>query len=101
MKGVTFQRIVILDEVYQTNYSTTDTGSISSVSDHPLKYYKSSFANSDGILSTFLKKYQPAGVLNIIGGFNAAVMIYAEMNGIPAAVINSIVDSHYVSAETL
>lgn len=48
-----------------------------------------------------MKKHQPAGVLNLIGGFNASVLIFAELNGIPAAVITSIVDSHYVSAETL
>jgi hypothetical protein len=52
-------------------------------------------------LSNFVKKYQPAGVLNIVGGFEAAVMVYAEMNGIPAALLVSIVDSHYVTTEIL
>jgi hypothetical protein len=36
-----------------------------------------------------------------MGGFLAAALIYAEMNGIPGAIITSIVDSHYVTVETL
>jgi hypothetical protein len=39
--------------------------------------------------------------LNIIGGFAAALLVYAEMNGLSAACIHSIVDSHYISSETL
>jgi len=53
------------------------------------------------MLSKFTEKYQPAGVLNLIGGFDAAVLMYAEMNGISAAEFVSIVDSHYVTSETL
>lgn len=46
--GVEVQRIVILDSLYKTNYSTTDTGYISSIGDHiPIKFYKSSFADRD------------------------------------------------------
>ncbi len=96
-----YDRIVVLDDVYKTNYSTTDTGYISSLDHQPLRYYKTSFADKDVKLGTFLQKYKPAGVLNLIGGFNAAVLIHAELNGIPAAVVTAIVDSHYVSTETL
>jgi hypothetical protein len=64
-------------------------------------YYKTSFADRDQLLGNFVKKYQPAGVLNIVGGFEASVMVYAEMNGIPAALLVSIVDSHYVTTEIL
>jgi hypothetical protein len=94
-------RILFLDSVYKTNYSTTDTGSLSLVDGelYPLKYYKSTAA--DPVLSGFLRKHQPAGVLNLIGGFSAALLIHAEMNGLSAACIHSIVDSHYVTAETL
>lgn len=40
-------------------------------------------------------------MLNIIGGFSAAVLVHSELNGIPAAEFVSIVDSHYVTSETL
>jgi len=89
--------------VYKTNYSTTDTGSYHSVDGeaYPLKYYKSSHAAGDQVLANFLGKHKPAGVLNIMGGFEAALLVHAEMFGISAAAIHAIVDSHYVSAETL
>jgi hypothetical protein len=66
-----------------------------------LRYYKSSFADRDQELAGFLKKYQPSGVLNLMGGYLAAVLIYAELNGIPGAIITSVLDSHYVTVETL
>lgn len=87
--------------MYKTNYSTTDTGSLSlrEGDQYPLKYYKSS--HTDATLSAFLRKHQPAGVLNLLGGLSAALLIHAEVNGLSAACINAIVDSHYVTAETL
>jgi hypothetical protein len=92
-----------LDTVYKTNYSTTDTGYLTTVDGeaYPLKYYKSSHSASDAVLDLFLKKHQPAGVLNFLGGFTAALLVHAEMNGLSAACIHAIVDSHYVSSETL
>ena len=97
------QRLVLLDTVYKTNYSTTDTGSYHSIDGeaYPLKYYKSSHTSGDQLFSTFLSKHKPAGVLNILGGFEAALLVHAELNGLSAAAIHAIVDSHYVSAETL
>ena len=68
---------------------------------YPLKYYKSSHTASDVILSSFLSKHQPAGVLNFLGGFTASLLIYAEINGLSAACVNAIIDAHYISAETL
>jgi hypothetical protein len=44
---------------------------------------------------------KPAGVLNIIAGFPAAILIHSEYNGIPCLMINAIVDSHFVSTETI
>ncbi len=94
---------MVLDTVYKTNYSTTDTGSYNSVDGevYPLKYYKSTHTNGDQLFNTFLSKHKPAGVLNILGGFEAALLVHAELYGISAAAIHAIVDSHYVSAETL
>ena len=91
---------MIIDSVYKTNYSTTDTGHILSVDDgYPLKYYKTSHA--DPALTGFLKKHKAAGVLNILGGFAAALLVHAELFGHSAVAVHSIVDSHYVTAETL
>ena len=59
---------------------------------------------NDAILNRFMslrQEIQPAGVLNIIAGFSAAVMIHAEFNGIPALIITAIIDSHFVTPETL
>ena len=93
-------RVVILDTVYKTNYSTTDTGHLLSLDDgFPLKYYKSSHV--DAHAAAFLSKHQPAGVLNILGGFAAALLVHAELSGQSAVAIHAIVDSHYVTAETL
>ena len=73
-------RVVIIDSVYKTNYSTTDTGHILSVDDgYPLKFFKTSHA--DALLAGFLKKHQAAGVLNILGGFAAALLVHAELFG--------------------
>jgi len=46
-------RLVIIDSVYKTNYSTTDTGHMAHVDEHqyPLKYYKTSHAAKDSVLS--------------------------------------------------
>ena len=97
------QRLLSLDSVYKTNYSTTDTGSYHQVDGeaYPLKYYKSTHTAGDHVLASFLGKHKPAGVLNILGGFEAALLVHAEMFGMSAAAIHAIVDSHYVSAETL
>lgn len=101
-EGAKFERIVLIDSLYKTHYSTTDTGYLEQLGDsYPLKFYKTSWAKNDAVLTNFTSKLQPAGVLNLIGGFPAAVMIYAELNGIPAAKFVSIVDSHYVTSETL
>jgi hypothetical protein len=92
----------VLDSIYKTNYSTTDTGYISSIGDEiPLKFYKTSHVSRDHNLTNFLSKYQPAGVLNIFSGLGAGLLIHAEMNGVPALCLTGIVDSHYVTAETL
>jgi hypothetical protein len=52
-------------------------------------------------LLEFLKPHQPAGVLNVLGGLGAQLLIHAELNGISAVVITAILDSHYVTSETL
>ena len=97
-----FDRIVLIDSLYKTHYSTTDTGYLEQLGEtYPLKYYRTSWAKNDPVLTNFTAKLQPSGVLNLIGGFLAAVIIYAELNGIPAAEFVSIVDSHYVTSETL
>ena len=44
---------------------------------------------------------QPAGVLNIVAGFPASILMHAEFNGIPALLITAIIDSHFVTPETL
>jgi hypothetical protein len=78
MNNVIYQRIVILESLYKTNYSTTDTGFISSIGDTiPIKYYKTSFTDRDAMLTKFISGagIKPAGVLNILGGFSAAVLI--------------------------
>ncbi len=77
---------MILDSLYKTNYSTTDTGHMENLGDHyPLRYYKTTWTKNDPVLAKFTEKVQPSGVLNLIGGFTAALLIHAEMNGIPAA----------------
>jgi hypothetical protein len=40
-------------------------------------------------------------VLNIKGGFGGAMLVYGEMKGIPTACFSEIVDSHYITPETL
>ncbi len=67
----------------------------------PIRTYRTSFTKNDGVLSSFLAKHQPAGVLNLIGGLSAAILIYAEQNGISAAHCVTVVDSHYVTSEIL
>lgn len=92
----------MLDTIYKTNYSTTDTGYIASIGDHiPLKYYKTSYTGGDSHLTNFLAKYQPAGVLNVITGYGAGILVQAEMEGKSAVYITAILDSHFVSSETL
>jgi hypothetical protein len=99
---VQFNRIVTLDSLYKTTYSTTDTGYLDQLGDsYPIKYYKTSYAEKDEVLASFLTKHHPAGVLNLIGGFPAGVLIHAELNGLPAAQFVTVVDSHYVTSETL
>lgn len=86
MADAKFERVVVIDSLYKTQYSTTDTGHLENIGDHyPLKYYKTTFAKNDPVLNTYTQKIQPAGVLNLIGGFSAAVLIHCELNGIPAA----------------
>jgi hypothetical protein len=42
LSGLAFDRLVILDSLYKTNYSTTDTGYLEQLGDStPIKYYKS------------------------------------------------------------
>jgi len=36
-----------------------------------------------------------------LGGFTAALLVHAEMNGLSAVCINAIIDAHYITAETL
>jgi hypothetical protein len=40
-------------------------------------------------------------VLNIVAGLPAAILIQAEMHGIPTLQVIAVIDSHYVTAETL
>jgi hypothetical protein len=76
---VKYERIVIIDTLYKTNYSTTDTGYMEKIGDnYPIRTYKTSFAKNDFVLSKFLTKHSPAGVLNLVGGLQAAVLIHAE-----------------------
>jgi hypothetical protein len=52
-------RIIHLDSIYKTNYSTTDSGYFTLVDGeaYPLKYYKSSHTKGDQVLNTFLAKH--------------------------------------------
>jgi len=70
-------------------------------SQFPIRFYKTSHASNDPVLKGFIGHLQPAGVLNLVGGLDAAILIYAELNGIPAAQFVTIIDSHYVTSETL
>jgi len=94
-------RITILDSVYKTNYTTIDSYLSVEEGNYPLFYYRSTQATKDAQLSTFLARHKPAGVLNLMGGFSAALLVNAEINGLSAAAIHAIVDSHYITAETL
>ena len=77
---------MVLDSLYKTNYSTTDTGYLDQLGDqYPIKYYRTQWANKDQVLASFLPRYKPAGVLNLLGGLQAGLLIHAELNGIPAA----------------
>lgn len=44
---------------------------------------------------------KPAGVLNIVSGFPAAVLIHAEFKGLACLMLSAISDSHYVTDDTL
>lgn len=102
--GAHFERVVIIDSIYKTNYSTTDSGHYQHEdgSQYAIKYYRTSAAGEhDPVLSTFCKKHLPAGVLNLLGGFTASLLVHAELYGLSAAAFSVVVDSHYVSAETL
>jgi hypothetical protein len=100
--NINIERIIVLDSLYKTNYSTTDTGYISQIEgETPIKYYKTSFSSKDQHLTYFLAKYQPAGVLNIITGYGAGIIVQAEIAGLPAVYLTAILDSHFVSSETL
>jgi hypothetical protein len=72
---------------------------------YPLKYHASSFVDKHASLQGFMVKHQPeinpAGVLNIVAGFPAAILIHAEFNGLPCLMLSAISDSHYVTDETL
>lgn len=93
---------MLLDSLYKTNYSTTDNGHMEIQGGHfPLRYYKTQWTKNDPVLAAFTEKLQPSGVLNLIGGFTAAILIFAEMNGIAAAEFVLVVDSHYVTSDTL
>jgi hypothetical protein len=52
-------------------------------------------------MSQHANDVKPAGVLNIVVGFPAAVLVHAEINGMPCLMISAILDSHYVTDETL
>ena len=91
---------MVLDSLYKTNYSTTDTGSFSG-DGIPLKYYKTSFVANDATLNGFLQAYQPAGVLNIQSGVGAGFIIRQEFAGKSAANLTAIISDHYVTGETL
>ena len=101
------RRILILDSVYKTNYSTIETGHYEPDVNlkYPLKYHASSFMEKEVTLQGFMAKHQsefkPAGVLNIVSGYPAAVLIHAEFNGMPCLMLSAISDSHYVTDETL
>ncbi len=96
---------MVLDALYKTNYSNTDSGHDSghgvSESGIPLRYYKTTHTARDQVFTTFLSHFLPSGPLNIVGGFGGAMLVEAEMKGIPAALFTAIVDSHYVTSETL
>ena len=40
-------------------------------------------------------------VLNIVAGFPASVLTHAEMEGLPCLLLTAIIDSHFVTEETL
>lgn len=52
-------------------------------------------------MSSHKSEIKPSAVLNIVTGLPAAVMIQAEIRNIPALQISAILDSHYVTPETL
>jgi hypothetical protein len=55
LSGVVIERIVIVDALYKTNYSTTDSGYLEKVGDSSvIKYYKTSWAQKDQLLGSFL-----------------------------------------------
>jgi hypothetical protein len=92
-------RILIIDSVYKTNYTSPDGFMSIEEGNYPLFTYKTTHV--DAQLRAFIAKHKPAGVLNLMGGFSAALLIHAEINGMSAAAIHAIVDSHFVTAETL
>lgn len=99
------KRILILDTIYKTQYTTPDMTHLNVQFGHyPLRSYHSGSAHSE-LFDQFLQFNQalvsPAGVLNIITGFAAAVLIHCEYNGIPCLLLTAVIDSHYVTEETI
>ena len=47
------------------------------------------------------QEIKPAGVLNIVAGFAAAILMHAELNGLPCLMLSVISDSHFVTDESL
>lgn len=91
--------------MYKNNYTRLDGSHYSSddLEHYPMVHYKSSHALRDSLISGFLSSHKPspAGPLNIIGGLSAAMLCESELRGIPAVCLKVIVDSHYVTRETL
>ena len=67
-----------------------------------MRYYQTSHINDS------FKKFtaqpndiKPAYVLNIAHGLPASVLTHAEMCGLPAILITAVIDSHFVTTETI
>ncbi len=95
----TIRDILVMDSVYKTQYSTTDTGSYQG--ENTLKWYKTTSCDKNSAFGLLMRMYEPAGSLNIKSGFASAVMVEAEAKGFIAFYLLSIIDSHFVTSETL
>jgi hypothetical protein len=52
-------------------------------------------------LSLHQNDLKPAHVLNLVAGFTASVMIHAEYFSLPCLLVTAVLDSHFVTDDTL
>ncbi len=91
----TFTSFLILDDIYQTQYQSQHDHSAK-----PLIFYKNSFVPDDKTiwLSTV---GHPAHFMAATSGIGAALLVHAEMNGLPGIKVTALTDSHYYSSEMM